>query len=416
MKEIPRDRYLKKLIRLNNTDSVKIITGIRRCGKSYLLTQLFRKHLLHEGVAEANIHCISLESSKELRDPEKLRSFVMNSASTDGMHYIILDEIQLVTDFWEVVNRFRMEPNMDVYITGSNSRFLSSDIPSRFRGRSDEIHMYPLMFAEFLDGFDGTESEAWESYTAYGGLPGILSYTDNSDKESYLESLTTAVYVSDILERAIIRKPDVLNDIIRILSSSVGSLTNPQNIANTMRTNGTGISHETVCGYLDVLKQSFLFEKAERYDIKGRRYIGALAKYYAADIGIRNAELGFRQYELTHIMENMIYLELRSRGYAVDVGIVKEWRTMDGKRVLNSLEIDFVVNRGSRRYYIQSAYRADDLEKRERETRPFRKVEDGFRRILVVRDGIKPFFDDQGVLNIGIIRFLKDQDSLDLVP
>lgn len=236
------------------------------------------------------------------------------------MQYIILDEIQLVTDFWEVVNRFRMEPNMDVYITGSNSRFLSSDIPSRFRGRSDEIHMYPLMFAEFLDGFDGTESEAWGSYTAYGGLPGILSYTDDSDKESYLESLTTAVYVSDILERATIRKPDVLNGIIRILSSSVGSLTNPQNIANTMRTNGTSISHETVCGYLDVLQQSFLFEKAERYDIKGRRYIGAQAKYYAADIGIRNAELGFRQYELAHIMENMIYLELRSRGYAVDVG------------------------------------------------------------------------------------------------
>lgn len=416
--EIRRDRYLDRLIVRKWNGKVKVVTGIRRSGKSYLLFKLFRDHLIAEGVPEDHIIAVALDDvySRDLRDALRLVEHIDGRASDpDGRYYVLLDEIQYVPDFEDVVNTLIRRPNLDVYVTGSNSRCLSSDLRTQLRGRGDQVHVYPLCFSEFMSVFDGSPQDGWRTYCRFGGMPETMRMVTDEQKETYLGDLIEDVYKRDMEERYDIRMPDELSIVMNVLGSSVGSLTNPLKLSNTMRTAyRSSITDDTVNRYLEIMEDSFLFERAVRYDIKGRKSLGSPMKYYVTDVGLRNALLNFREMDLPHIMENILYLELRSRGYAVDVGVV-EVRERDGgvSRSLK-LEIDFVVNRGDRRYYIQSAYALPDAEKREQETRPFRKVRDGFKRIMVVGDDIYPYRDGDGILTMGIRQFLMDGDSLDL--
>lgn len=416
--EIRRDRYLDRLIVRKWNGKVKVVTGIRRSGKSYLLFKLFRDHLIAEGVPEDHIIAVALDDvySRDLRDALRLVEHIDGRASDpDGRYYVLLDEIQYVPDFEDVVNTLIRRPNLDVYVTGSNSRCLSSDLRTQLRGRGDQVHVYPLCFSEFMSVFDGSPQDGWRTYCRFGGMPETMRMVTDEQKETYLGDLIEDVYKRDMEERYDIRMPDELSIVMNVLGSSVGSLTNPLKLSNTMRTAyRSSITDDTVNRYLEIMEDSFLFERAVRYDVKGRKSLGSPMKYYVTDVGLRNALLNFREMDLPHIMENILYLELRSRGYAVDVGVV-EVRERDGgvSRSLK-LEIDFVVNRGDRRYYIQSAYALPDAEKREQETRPFRKVRDGFKRIMVVGDDVYPYRDGDGILTIGIRQFLMDGDSLDL--
>ena len=413
--EIPRDRYLQRLIVRKRNGKPKIITGIRRCGKSYLLFTLFRKHLISEGVPEGNIILLSLEeaANKPLRDPVRLTEYIREKVEGKGECYVLLDEIQMVEDFEDAVNTLVKDRNLDVYITGSNSKFLSSDVRSKFRGRGDRVHVQPLSFSEFSSAYNG--ESAWKEYTRFGGMPETLEMQTSEQKIEYLKDLMEHVYKNDMIERYDIRRPDELSQIMDSLSSSIGSLTNPMNISNTLRTQyRSSVTDDTVNRYMEILEESYLFEKAKRYDIKGRKGIGSPMKYYISDIGLRNAQLNFREMDMPHIMENIIYNELRSRGYAVDVGVVEIRPSVDGKRESVKLEVDFVANKGDRRYYIQSAYMIPDEIKREQETRVFSKIRDDFRKIVVTGDDIYPYVDDRGILNIGIRKFLLDENSLDL--
>ena len=416
--EIKRDRYLKKLIRRKWNGSVKVITGIRRCGKSYLLFKLFRDHLLSEGVDPDRIIAIALDDkeNEDLRDPDVLYSRVIElTGDRSKKYYVLLDEIQYVKGFEDVINGFRHRPNLDTYVTGSNSKFLSTDILTEFRGRGDEVRVYPLSFSEFRTVFSENDTDVWKRYMTFGGMPELLTKEDDEERIAYLRNLFKKVYIKDIVERKKIKLTNELGSIINVLCSSVGSLTNPTRLYNTLRSSGHGsISDETVVNYLEHLEDSFLFERAERYDVKGRKYLDSPYKYYAADVGLRNARLNFRQQEPTHIMENIIYNELRSRGYSVDVGIVESRVMEDGVSEYKQLEIDFIVNKGDSRHYIQCAYAMPEEKEREQELRPFLKVKDSFRKVLVVGDDIRPWTDDNGIITVGLKQFLLDENSLDL--
>ena len=416
--EIKRNRYLRRLIGRKWNGSVKVITGIRRCGKSYLLFTLFKNHLISEGGSPDSIIAIALDDirNKGLRDPDSLYSRIVELTDADSeQYYVLLDEIQYVEGFEDVVNGLRHRSNLDIYVTGSNSRFLSTDILTEFRGRGDEVRVYPLSFSEFASVFpDFPESEEiWKLYMTFGGMPELLTRKDDEQRSAYLQNLLSGVYLKDISDRNMIKLADELSLIIDTLCSSIGSLTNPTRITNTLHTSGRrSISKDTVNKYLELLEESFLFEKAERYDVKGRKYLDTPYKYYAVDVGLRNARLNFRQQEPTHIMENIIYNELRSRGYSVDVGVVETRVSKGGVSEYKQLEIDFVVNKRDLRYYIQSVYAIPDGEKRKLELRPFTRVNDSFRKIVVVGDDVRPWTDDNGIFTIGLRQFLLDENSL----
>lgn len=411
--EIKREYYLKQLIDKQGNGLIKIVTGLRRCGKSYLLDPMFKNYLLSTGVNEEHIIKIDLdirENSKYL-DPDVLNQYVKSKIIDNSNYYIILDEVQKVKDFESVLNGFLKMSNVDVYVTGSNSKFLSKDIITEFRGRGDDIHVYPLSFAEFYSVYEGDKISAWKEYITYGGLPLVLNQKTNEGKVNYLNNQQKNVYLNDVIERNKIKNDKELYELIRIISSSVGSLTNPTKLYNTFVSKGSGdsISDKTIYNYLSYLEDAFIIEKSSRYDIKGKKYIETPYKYYFVDIGIRNSLLGFRQIEENHIMENVIYIELKRRGFNVDVGVVETTEKNKHKK----LEIDFIVNKGYDRYYIQSALNIDSEEKKQQELRPLLNVKDFFKRIVVVNGDIPMYKNEEGILIIGIFDFLLNENSLD---
>lgn len=415
--QIKRDQYLNQLIAGRKNGLIKIITGIRRCGKSYLLFTLFHEYLKLQGVDEGHIIEIALDDRMNiaLRNPDAILKHIKERIVDNELYYILLDEVQLIPEFEDVLNSLLHIRNADVYVTGSNSRFLSSDIVTEFRGRGDEIRLYPLSFSEFYDGYRGDRNKAWKEYYTYGGLPLILSLETEKKKTDYLENLYKSVYLADIQERNSVRNKVELDELVRIIASSIGSPVNPTKLSNTFKSvKNVDIHHQTISNYLSYLEDAFLVEKSIRYDIKGKRYINTLSKYYFSDLGMRNSLLGFRQQEENHIMENIIYNELRIRGCHVDVGMVEQ-RTLDknGKYVRKQLEVDFVVNQGNKRYYIQSAFAMPDEEKLRQETASLLRIDDSFKKIIIVRDDIMPKRDDNGIMTIGIMDFLQNPESLD---
>ena len=414
MREIKRDVYLNKLISRKENGLIKIITGIRRCGKSYLLDPLFKNYLLESGVKEDHIIKLELdkEENKKFRDSHELNEYIKSLIKDKNMYYILLDEIQMVGGFESVLNSFLYERNLDVYVTGSNSKFLSSDIITEFRGRGDEIKVFPLSFSEYIESFKGDKQDAWNEYVLYGGLPLIFSKKTDEEKSKYLKDLFDQTYIKDIIERNNIQRVDILDSIINILASSVGSLTNPQKMFNTFISNGEKeISLNTINSYIKYIEDSFIVNKSERYDVKGKKYIQTPQKYYFSDIGLRNARLNFRQQEENHIMENIIYNELIIRGYNVDVGVVE---VRDENKNRKQLEVDFVCNLGNKRYYVQSALNLDTREKTIQEERPLMNINDNFKKIIVVKDNMKHWMTEEGILVIGIQEFLFNKNSLDL--
>lgn len=413
---IKRQQYLDQLIASQRNGLVKIITGIRRCGKSYLLFKLFHDYLNSQGIADDHIIQIALDdrTNKELRDPDNLLKYIKEQITDKDLYYIILDEIQMVDEFTDVLNSLLHISNADVYVTGSNSHFLSTDIVTEFRGRGDEIHLFPLSFSEYCEGYNGSTDQAWKDYYTYGGLPLILTLDTDKKKEDYLSNLYKSVYLVDVLERHKIKNIGEFDELVKIISSSIGSSCNPTKLANTFKSvKNVAIHHQTINKYLGFLEDAFLVEKSIRYNIKGKKYINTLAKYYFSDLGIRNALLGFRQQEETHIMENIIYNELRTRGLHVDVGMV-ETREPDknGRLIRKQLEVDFVVNQGSQRYYIQSAFAMPTLEKETQESASLLLINDSFKKIIIVKDDIKPKRNEEGILTIGLKDFLLDKNSL----
>lgn len=414
---IPREKYLQQLIAAEGNGMVKIVTGIRRSGKSFLLMTLFHRHLIEQGVQENHIIEISLDNrkNKRLRDPDMLLDYIDSRVQTDGrIHYVILDEVQLVDDFVEVLLSLMQDKRLDVYVSGSNSRFLSKDVVTEFRGRGDEIHLYPLSFSEYYAAAGGDKRDAWKNYYTYGGLPQVLLTEDEEKKANYLTDLYELTYLKDIVERNHLRNVEGLRTLIRILASSIGSPTNPKRIANTFQSaEDIRIKDSTIRDYIDYLQDAFLIEEALRYDVKGRKYIGTETKYYFADMGIRAAILNLRQQEETHIMENIIYNELRMRGYRVDVGMVETWTTnAENKTMRLPLEIDFVVNKGAERIYIQSAYRMPSEEKEKQEKRSLLSTNDNFRKIIITYDDIKQKTDEQGIVTISLLDFLLNPHSI----
>lgn len=418
MKEIKRDMYLNKLIDKKGNGLIKIITGIRRCGKSYLLDPLFKNHLIATGIKKDHIIKIEFDrkENKKYLNPDILDEYIHSCIKDKNKYYILLDEIQLVPDFESVLNGFMYEKNLDVYVTGSNSKFLSSDIITEFRGRGDEIKVYPLSFSEFYSVYKGDKQEALEEYMNYGGLPNILAFKTPLEKKNYLINLFETTYIKDIVERNKIQRNDVLDNTINILASSIGSLTNPSNIANTFVSNGLkDVSYNTINSYLNALLDSFLINKAERYDIKGKTYISTPSKYYFTDIGLRNARLNFRNQEENHILENIIYNELLVRGYNVDVGVIETFeKNKNNKTVRKNLEIDFVCNEISKRYYIRFCLGLDTREKTLQEEKPLLNTQDEFKKVIIVKDGLSNWHTEEGILVINIKDFLLNPNSLDL--
>lgn len=413
---IDRHRYIDQLSRSKGNGLIKIVTGLRRSGKSFLLKKLFRRHLLEEGVQEDHILVIDLENrkNKAFKDPDYLLDWVEQQMADNDTYYIIIDEVQEVSDFVEVLSSLSVTEGADVYATGSNSRFLSSDVVTEFRGRGDEIHVWPLSFKEFMSAYGGTKEEGWAEYRLYGGLPQLLTQIGDDRKADFLRRLYRTVYLRDIYERNKIELKTEFEELSKTVASSIGAPVNPLNIANTFKSvsNVQNITDKTVAAYLDYMQDSFLIEKSERYDIKGRKYIGSLSKYYYQDVGLRNAILAFRQNEPTHIMENVIYNEMRQRGWLVDVGnIYHRVRNAEGKQQRVTLEVDFVCNKGSERIYIQSAWRMPDEEKMEQEKRSLRLVDDSFRKLLVVGEHTKPWCDEDGIQILSIYDFLLDASS-----
>ncbi len=413
--EIKRDYYLNKLINKRGSKLIKIITGIRRSGKSYLLDPLFKNYLLNEGVKKDHIIKLDLDSieNNEYLDAKKLYDYVINKIKDKDTYYVILDEIQKVKDFESVLNSFLRKDNLDVYVTGSNSKFLSSDIITEFRGRGDEIRVYPLSFSEFMSVYDGNEISGLDEYINYGGLPYITTLKTNEEKIEYLNYQKDNVYINDVTERNEIRNDEELKTLIEIIASSIGSLTNPTKLYNTFISKGNkNISSPTISLYLKYLEEAYLIEKSKRYDVKGRKYIETPSKYYFVDMGIRNSLLNFRQIERTHIMENIIYTELRRRGFNVDVGVVEKRDVNNSKKDYTQLEIDFVANKGSDKYYIQSAYSIEDSNKREQELQSLLNVGDNFKKIVIVYDHFLKWQDDLGIIYMSIYDFLLNEDSL----
>lgn len=410
--EIKRDYYLQKLIDRKNNHMIKVITGIRRCGKSYLLNHLFKNYLLDSGVKEEHIIMVALDDdeNEELLDPKKLREYINSRVFDNELYYILLDEIQLVDNFVALLNGLLRKDNFDIYVTGSNSKFLSKDIVTEFRGRGDDIKIYPLSFSEFYSCYDGNKEDAWLEYYTYGGLPLLKFYQKDEDKMKYLENQSMNVYLNDVIERNNIQNEDELKALVEIISSSIGSLTNPLKLSRTFKSinKDATITDKTIYNYLTYLEDAFLIEEANRYDVKGKKYIDTPKKYYFTDIGIRNSFLNFRQQEENHIMENIIFIELKKRGYNVDVGVV-EIRDKNGQK---QLEIDFIANKGNNKIYIQSALNIDTKEKKEQEEKSLVYTNDFFKKIIIVKDNIKRWRDDKGIVIMGIIDFLLDEDSL----
>ena len=415
---IKRDIHLKKLIDSKHNGMIKVVTGVRRCGKSYLLFNLFCHHLKEAGIADDHIIKVDLEDrrNKELRDPDALLRYIDSHMTDQQMYYILLDEVQHVNEFEDVLNSYLKIENADVYVTGSNSRFLSTDVITEFRGRGDEIKIAPLCFREFMSVYQGTREKGLEEYMLYGGLPKVLDYPTVERKIEYLKSLFKKTYLTDIKERYKIKNDDDLEELIDIVASSIGGLTNPSKLENTFQTvRHSNITHTTIKSYLDMLQDVFLIERSVRYDIKGRKYIDTPAKYYFSDLGLRNARINFRQYEETHLMENLIYNELRLRGMSVDVGVVvKNEKDANGVSVRKQLEVDFVCNQGSQRYYIQSALRLPSEEKREQEVRSLKSINDSFRKFVITEDLISRYHDNEGITYMNIYEFLLDENSLQI--
>ena len=416
--EIKRDRYLNLLISKKHNGLIKVITGMRRCGKSYLLFNLFKDYLLSEGIEKSHIIEIAFDAyeNKQYRDPDVLYPYLKEQIKDDGMYYVLLDEVQLLGEFEAILNSLTRMKNVDVYVTGSNARFLSKDVITEFRGRGDEVHMYPLSFAEFMSVYPGTKQDGWNEYMLYGGLPLVLSFTTPDQKIAFLKSLFEETYISDIVGRHNIRNKAELEELLNILSSAIGSLTNPEKLAATFRSvKNKKISSNTIKKYIDYLCDSFLIDSAVRYDVKGKKYIDTPVKYYFTDMGLRNARLNFRQLEETHSMENIIFNELKIRGFNVDVGVIMQYDTNEkGNSIRKQLEIDFVCNKGSKRYYIQSAYAIPDQAKMEQEQRSLMLTGDFFKRIIITKDTPAPYYNENGVLIMSVYDFLLNENSLDI--
>ena len=418
MKHIERRKYLDELVSLRNNGMIKIITGMRRCGKSYLLFEIFTSYLESNGIAPDHIIKVDLEDyrNRAMRNPDNLYAYVESRITDGDMYYILLDEVQMLDQFEDVLNGFLRIRNADIYVTGSNAKFLSKDIITEFRGRGFEVKMYPLSFSEYMSAYPGTVQAGFNEYMLYGGLPQILSYPTEEQKVRFLKALFDETYLKDIKDRYEIRKDDDLEELINIMASGIGALTNPNKLANTFQSEKKSpISNDTVKNYIDYLCDSFLIEKSTRYDIKGKRYINSPYKYYFMDLGLRNARINFRQSEKSHLMENMVYNELRIRGFNVDVGVVPVVRRgEDGKQHRSSLEIDFVCNLGSRRYYIQSAYRMESDEKIRQERASLLRVDDSFKKIIVIGEESPITRDEAGITTISIYDFLLKENSLEL--
>lgn len=415
--EFNRDLYLQKLISASNNDMIKIVTGIRRCGKSYLLFEIFHNYLLSQGVKEDHIIGLALDDNrnKALRDPDKLLEYIDSHLIHDGQtSYVILDEVQMVDDFVGVLLSMTHMRNVQTYVSGSNSKFLSKDVVTEFRGRGWEIRVRPLSFAEYYEGVGGDKRDALEDYYTYGGLPAVAKMETPEEKESYLKDVYRAIYLKDIIERNHLQNEEGLEEIFRVLASSMGTAVNPTKIANTFKSVANiKISTHTITKYIEHLKDAFLVSEALRYDVKGRKYIGSDSKFYFEDPGVRNAIIGFRQVEYSHMMENVLYNELCARGYSVDVGLVEIWeKNEEGKIVHKRIEVDYVINRGSQRIYVQSAYSMPDEEKRDQEQRPLIKINDSFRKIIISGEHKGKFYNEEGVLRIGVFEFLLDRDCL----
>lgn len=415
---IQRQYYLDQLIASRHNGLIKIITGLRRCGKSYLLFKLFYNYLRDQGITEDHIIKVDLEDRRnaDLRNPDTLLRHIDAKMKDDRMYYILMDEVQLVPEFEDVLNSYLKIDNADVYVTGSNSKFLSSDIVTGFRGRGDQIHVYPLSFSEFLSADGRLPSQAWPEYYTYGGLPHILTLATYQKKAEYLRDLFSTVYLNDIIERYSIKGKAELKELMLILASAIGSPTNPNKLANTFKSvKNVSLSNKTIDNYLSYICESFLTERAVRFNIKGKKYINTLSKYYFTDVGIRNAILDFRQQEENHIMENIIYNELRIRGFNVDVGVV-EHRTTDsnGKTVRKQYEVDFVANQGSQRYYIQSAFIMPTDAKERQESASLLNIDDSFKKIIIVKDQIMPKRNEEGIITLGLFDFLLNPESLNM--
>ena len=416
--EIKRDYYLNKLITKKHNGLIKVVTGIRRCGKSYLLFTLFRNHLTESGVTDDHIIEIPFDSfeNKKYRDPEILYPYVREQIADDGLYYILLDEVQLLGEFESVLNGFMRMKNVDVYVTGSNARFLSKDIITEFRGRGDELHIHPLSFAEFMSVYDGNKYDGWNEYVLYGGLPPVVLLPTAEQKIELLKSLFQETYINDIISRHSIKHKDEFEELINILASAIGSLTNPKKLTDTFKSKKNKvISSNTIKSYLDYLCDAYIVSRATRYDIKGKKYIDTPQKYYFSDVGIRNACINFRQLEENHTMENIIYNELIARNFNVDVGIIAATqKDKDGKSVRKQLEVDFVCNKGSKRYYVQSAFSIPDRGKMEQESNSLLKIDDSFKKIIVVKDLPAPTYTEDGILVISVYDFLLNDNSLDM--
>lgn len=416
--EIKREKYLNDLVNRMHNGMIKVITGIRRCGKSYLLFKIFKKYLLEQGVPESHMIEIELDQRKnrKYRDPDVILDYIESMIKDYEQYYIMLDEVQMLDEFEEVLNSLLHIQNADIYVTGSNSKFLSKDVITEFRGRGDEVYIYPLTFKEFMEAFDGDIYHGWAEYVVYGGLPLTVTMKTEEQKIHYLTNLFQETYLKDIIERHQIEKTQELGDLTNILASAVGSLTNPPKIEATFKSSiQSNISLNTIRQYIEYLEDAFIISKANRYNVKGRKYIGTPLKYYFEDVGLRNARLGFRQIEETHLMENIIYNELRKRGYSVDVGVVeKRKNSADGKTERIRLEIDFVANLGSRRYYIQSAFGMPTEEKRLQEKASLVQVKDSFKKIIVVKDVVNVTRDEEGITTMSVYDFLLKENSLEL--
>ncbi len=413
---IERPKYLDNLISRMHTDQAKVVTGVRRCGKSYLIFEIFKDYLLKRGVSETQIFEMAFDryGNRRYRDSNVFYPYVISQIETPGMHYVLLDEVQLLEHFEEVLIDLIARENVDVYVTGSNAKLLSKDIVTEFRGRGDEVRMAPLSFAEFMTTYDNDVAMGWQSYLMYGGLPAVACKETREEKIDYLQRLFSEIYINDIIERNSVRNNRALDELLNVMASTIGSLTNPNKLSDTFHSvTRSTIDPETVSSYIDYFDDAFLLERAQRYDIKGRRYIGAPYKYYFSDLGLRNARLGFRQFEETHLMENAIYNELRARGYSVDIGnMTVSERDKHGKSVRKQLEVDFVCNNGSERIYIQSAYDLPDSEKLAQEQRSLLKTGDSFRKVIVVGKPIERHYTDEGILLLSVYDFMLDESAL----
>ena len=415
MKEIKRDFYLNQLIKKDGNGQIKVITGIRRCGKSYLLKNIFYKYLLRNNDKEHILYIpLDIKKNEPLLDGNKFIEYVKSLVKDEKKYYLLIDEIQKMDDFVPVLNTFLYEDNIEVYVTGSNAKLLSKDIVTEFRGRGDEIHVYPLSFREYMSAFNGDQYEGYEQYSIYGGLPYTLSFENDNERSNYLKNLFEETYITDIIERNNIVNIEELNELLNIISSQIGSLTNPYNIQNTFKSEkNISLSDKTIAKYLECFEDAFLINKTQRYDVKGKKYINTPYKYYFEDVGLRNARLNFRQIDKGHIMENIIYNELLRRGYNVDVGVVEVNETDEkGSRSKPQYEVDFVCNQGSKRIYVQSSYEIKDNQKDIQERKSLVNISDSFKKIIIVGDVSKPRMDDNGIITMGIYYFLLNEDSL----